>query len=255
MPPFLIPQPDGGSDAARTNKIDPDYPNDPTPPGPNPDPCADDRGDGNEGRPLWGKAVKIGKKMVKAANRGEDLLDAKTWKKMLDSEWADAAEAGLDVQAALNGDMVALLSVLDYAAQQVVGVGFFDMLDTLKLGKYLGQSWYDDATSKLTSSKYFGKFANSIDDVGTLENVAGLSLRKYDKHDNPIYEIPSGSAHRIFDNFADAWNRTPRTLPNGKLQIRNGSDVITFGKATDSGDWTFYLNRDGNLSKVRFNNY
>lgn len=41
LPPFLIPRPDGGSDAARTNKRDPDYPYDPTPPGPNPDPCAD----------------------------------------------------------------------------------------------------------------------------------------------------------------------------------------------------------------------
>lgn len=54
----------------------------------------------------------------------EDLLDWRTWRNILDSEWADAVDAGLNLQAALNGDMLALVEVLDYAFEQITGVGF-----------------------------------------------------------------------------------------------------------------------------------
>lgn len=79
-----------------------------------------------------------------AAERGADLLDWRTWRNLLDSEWAQAVQAAADGQAALNGDPVALIGVFDYVAQQAVGVGFFDMLQGLKLTDRLWLGWYDE---------------------------------------------------------------------------------------------------------------
>jgi len=95
---------------------------------------------------------------------------------------SDAAAAGLDTQAALNGDVVALISVLDYIVSQISPAGgVFDMLQTLKLGEHLGLSWFDDIIGGLQSSQYFpqlaqalGDFANTIDDLDVLEDVARL---------------------------------------------------------------------------------
>ena len=78
--------------------------------------------------------------------------------------------------------MIALLSVLDYIAEQVVGMSFFDMLGVVKGGNYLGFTWYDDITGYITSSKHFAKFANYIDDVGTLKQVGQLRLIKDNKN-------------------------------------------------------------------------
>ena len=52
-----------------------------------------------------------------------------------------------DGQAALNGDPVALIGVRDDAMQQFLPVGFFDMLQGLKLADRLGLGWYDEAVS------------------------------------------------------------------------------------------------------------
>jgi hypothetical protein len=116
-------------------------------------------------QPLWGKAVKVGRKALEAAKRGEDLLEARTWKRILESEWAEAAQAGMDTQAALNGDPVAFVSVMNYIAEQIVGVGFFDMLQGLKLADRLGLSWYDDVINWITRSTHFENLASSM--IGT----------------------------------------------------------------------------------------
>ena len=94
-----------------------------------------------------GPVRRLGQKLLRALQRGEDLLDAKTWKNILESEWADAAAAGMDTQAALNGDVVALISVLDYIVSQISPLGgVFDMLHALRHGQHLGLSWFDDIT-------------------------------------------------------------------------------------------------------------
>ena len=56
--------------------------------------CIDCLGDDEPLLNPWAKAMQIGNKMRQAADRGEDLLDATTWKNMLQSEWAEAVQAG-----------------------------------------------------------------------------------------------------------------------------------------------------------------
>jgi len=88
------------------------------------------------------------------------------WRVILDGEWADAAAAGMDTQAALNGDVVALISVLDYIVSQISPLGgVFDMLQTLKLGNHLGLSWFDDITRAFSQSAYFDEFGSHF--IGT----------------------------------------------------------------------------------------
>ena len=85
-------------------------------------------------------------------------------------------------QAALNGDPVALISVLDYIVSQISPLGgVFDMLQTLKLGEHLGLTWYDNIIGGLQTSQYFpqlaqavGDFANTINDLSVLKQVGQL---------------------------------------------------------------------------------
>jgi len=103
--------------------------------------------------------------VLDAAERGEDLLDARTWKNILESEWAEAVDAGLNTEAALNGDVIALVEVLNYVFEQITGFGFFDTLQGLKIADRLGIGWYDDAIEWLTKSKYFDDLAGKT--IGT----------------------------------------------------------------------------------------
>jgi len=210
----------------------------------------------------WALAKNIGGKMLRAVGRGEDLLDARTWKNMIESEWAEAAQAGLDTQAALNGDVVALVSVLDYIAGQVVGVGFFDMLQGLKLADRLGLSWYDDVIGAMHSSQHFprlaqhmGDFANTIGDLDVLEDVARLNVGDFN-----VPQILSASSTDIANNFLRKWGdptKTPipdkppgswtATAPDGTVLTRYPS---TTG---DPGRWTLQFRRpDGSIVKIRF---
>lgn len=218
-----------------------------------PPPCIDC---GDVSEPVgWGKAINIGQKMLDAARRGEDLLDARTWKNMLQSEWADAAQAGMDAQAALNGDPVALLSVLDYIAAQTVGFGFFDMIQGLKVFDRLGPGWYDDVIGYLHNSRYFpriaqasGDFANTIDDVNLLERVGKLDKVKDDKYGNPIYRIVNGNSQRVMDSFADRWG-----LSQGRNELQMGNIQLNRYNATGgSGRATINVNDGGYEFKVRF---
>ena len=197
----------------------------------------------------WGKAVRIGKKALDAARRGEDLLDAKTWKNIAADEWADAADAGYNTYAALNGDMVALLEVLNYMAGQIVGVDFFGMLDGLKIADRLGFGWYDDVTSYLTSSKYFAKFANSIDDLGTLKQVGQL-----DEEANGAYRILKGDAGKVMDNFAEKWGGEVKSIGSGRWQVASpdGNTIITKYPSSDTPYPTLQINESGSIQKIRF---
>jgi len=117
---------------------------------------------------------------------------------------SDAAAAGLDTQAALNGDVVALISVLDYIVSQISPAGgVFEMLQTLKLGEHLGLSWFDDIIGGLQSSQYFpqlaqalGDFANTIDDLDVLEDVARLHVGDFN-----VAHILSARSTDVAGNF------------------------------------------------------
>ena len=177
----------------------------------------------------WALAKNIGGKMLKAVQRGEDLLDARTWKNMLESEWAEAAQAGLDVQAALNGDVVALLSVVDYIAEQTVGFGFFDMLQGLKLADRLGGGWYDDVIGGLHNSQYFpqlaqasGNFANTIGDLDVLYDASRIGQRSGDSY--RVYRLMDGNAREVFGNFSRKWEGR---APTGSIP-----DIIDYGNTT-----------------------
>jgi hypothetical protein len=146
----------------------------------------------------WGPARRLGQKLLRALQRGEDLLVAKTWKNILESERADAAAAGMDTQAALNGDVVALISVLDYIVSQISPLGgVFDMLQTLKLGDHLGLTWYDDIISGLQSSQYADELVSRIGNLEIIEATAIQGDTLFGK-----WVIPDGtSTRRMINTF------------------------------------------------------
>jgi hypothetical protein len=197
---------------------------------------------------------------------GKDLLDAKTWKNILESEWADAAAAGMDTQAALNGDVVALISVLDYIVSQISPLGgVFDMLQTLKLGEHLGLTWYDNIIGGLQTSQYFpqlaqavGDFANTIDDLDVLEDVAQLDVGDFN-----VPQILSGNSSNVASNFLRTWGDPPKiplsNKPAGSWRATapNGTVLTRYPSTTgDPGRWTlqFFL-PDGSTVKVRFGDH
>jgi len=209
----------------------------------------------------WGVARRIGQKLLAALKRGEDLLDAKTWKNILESEWADAAQAGLDTQAALNGDVVALISVLDYIVSQISPAGgVFDMLQTLKLGDHLGLSWYDNIIGGLQTSQYFpqlaqavGDFANTINDLSVLKQVGQL-----DDEANGAYRILEGDAGKVLDNFAEKWGTQVYLRADGNWEVLKpgGSVRMTQYRSGSVIDGqrrpTINLNESGSTQKIRF---
>jgi hypothetical protein len=93
-------------------------------------------------------------------------VDWRTWRDILDSWYAQAVKAAADRQAALNGDPVALISVLDYIVSQISPAGgVFDMMQTPKPGEHLGLSWYDDITRAFSQSAYFDELGSHF--IGT----------------------------------------------------------------------------------------
>ena len=172
--------------------------------------------------------MQIGNRMLQAADRGEDLLDWRTWRDILDSEWAQAVQAAADGQAALGGDPVALIGVLDYAFSQInpAGVGLFGSLKVLKAGDYLGQSWYDDVIGALQRAPGFpqvaqalGDFANTIDDLDVFYDASRLGQQPGDSY--RVYRLMDANARTVFGNFSRKYaNRSP----TGQIP-----DIIEFG--------------------------
>lgn len=117
------------------------------------------------------------------------------------------------MQAALNGDVVALVEVLDYAFEQITGVGFFETLQVLKGADYLGLGWYDDAIGFIQQSKYFpelaqasGDFANTIDDLAVLEDVARPGVGDFNAP-----QIPDANSQEVASNFLRKWGNTRKS--------------------------------------------
>jgi len=211
---------------------------------------------GDEGPPPnpWAKAMQIGNKILQAADRGEDLLDAKTWKNMLQSEWADAAQAGLDTQAALNGDVIALIGVLDYIADQVVGFGFFDMLQGLKIADRLGLGWYDEVMGYLQGSWYAGELVNRIGNLESIEAIATQGQKLFGK-----WVMPDGtSTSQIISTFEAKWNTSAEILDgSGRMRLfsPDGSVVMTRYPSTNTSYWGIDINfvDDNRILKIRAN--
>jgi len=151
-------------------------------------------------------------------------------------------QAAADGQAALNGDPVALVGVLDYVAQQTVGVGFFGILQGLKLADRLGLGWYDEVISKLHRAPTFpqvaqaiGDFANTIDDIDVLYDVSKLGQRA---GDSPcVYGLMEGNARKVFGNFSRKYDSRP---PSGSIP-----DVIQFGDPGNPTTMTLYESASG----------
>ena len=63
--------------------------------------------------------------------------------------------------------------MLDYIADQVVGISFFDRLQGLKIANRLGLSWCDDAIGRITQSSYFDDLAGQFIDMieNTIRNL------------------------------------------------------------------------------------
>lgn len=118
-----------------------------------------------EEEPVWGKAIKIGRKIKAAIDRGDDLLDVQTWKRIADEEWDELLGCGLDAMDATSGDPVALVGVLDCTADQLLGFSFFDILQGLKIPDRLGGGWYDNVVEQITQSSYFDDLAGQT--IGT----------------------------------------------------------------------------------------
>ena len=114
-------------------------------------------------------------------------------------EWDELLGCGLDAIAAAGGDPVALAGCLNCAVRQTLGLDFFDLLGVLKAGGYLGQSWYDDGISYLQRAPGFPQvaqaiddFANTIDDLNLLEDVAQLNVGDFN-----VPQLLSGNSSKV----------------------------------------------------------
>jgi hypothetical protein len=153
------------------------------------------------------------------------------------------------------------MEVLDYAFEQITGVGFFETLQVLKGADYLGSEWYDDTVGFIQQSKYFpelaqasGDFANTIDDLDVLEDVARPGVGDFSAP-----QIFSANSQEVASNFLHKWgnpSKTPlsgkptgswtATAPDGTVLTRYPSSI------RDPGRWTLQFRRsDGSIVKVR----
>jgi len=71
-------------------------------------------------------------------------------------------DCGLNTMDATTGDPVAIVGVLDCAAGQLLGFGFFDMLQGLKIADRLGLGWYDDVMGAMADSRYVNQLINGM---------------------------------------------------------------------------------------------
>ncbi|PEN08430.1 hypothetical protein CRI93_04775 [Longimonas halophila] len=259
VPTWLIPQPDADP-ASGSDLLDPDYPDNPTPadPGGAGDPggteCDDEETseDEPEEEPGWGKAIKIGRKIKDAIDRGDDLLDVQTWKRIGQEEWDDLLECGLNTMDATTGDPVAIVSALDCAADQLLGVSFFELLSGLKIADRLGLGWYDDVMGAMADSGYVNQLINNTSDLNLLEDIATQGDKLFGK-----WVMPEGtSTMDILHSFESKWGTTVSQLDDaGRLQLRNsdGSIVMTRYPSTNTDYFGIdinYVNED-RILKIR----
>lgn len=197
----------------------------------------------------WLKAVKIAKKALAAADRGEDLLDAKTWKKIAQEEWDALISCGIDIASASGGGAGALLDVLNCAADLLIGYSFNDMLRGLKLADRLGLDGYTDLLKAFKNSKYASTFANRIDNLDLLKDYGRL-----DRETGGAYRIFEGDAGTVINNFAERWGTTVRNIAPDRRQVTSpdGSIILTHYPSRDTPYPTIQINESGATQKVRF---
>ncbi|SHK35964.1 hypothetical protein [Rhodothermus profundi] len=140
--------------------------------------CTEDALTCEESFPLWGKAVRLGKRLLELARKGEDLLDVQTWKRLAREEWDELLSCGIDAVRVVGGDSGALFGVLDCAARLLVGVDFLEMVRGLKLADRLGVSAYRELLGFIKQSRFASAFANRIDDLELLEDYGRLDMDK-----------------------------------------------------------------------------
>jgi hypothetical protein len=172
---------------------------------------------------LWGKALKVGRKVLGAARRGDDLLDARTWKRIGREEWDQLVDCGIDALDATSGDTGALISTLNCAAGLTLGMDFFDMLRGLKAADRLGLDWYDDVMGYLRGSRYAGELVNNISDLDVVESVAIQGEKLFGK-----WVMPDGtSTRKIIRNFESKWGTAAELLDSdGRMILRSPSGNI-----------------------------
>ncbi|MDQ7041865.1 MAG: hypothetical protein Q9M35_13085 [Rhodothermus sp.] len=132
--------------------------------------CSEDALTCAERFPFWGKAVRLGKRLLELARKGEDLLDVETWKRLAREEWDELVSCGIDAVRVVGGDAGALFGVLDCAARLLVGVDFLEMVKGLKLADRLGFSACRELLGFIKQSRFASAFANRIDDLELLKD-------------------------------------------------------------------------------------
>ncbi len=146
--------------------------------------------------------------------------------------------------------------MLDYSAQQVVGISFFDRLQGLKIADRLGLGWYDEVMGYLHGSGFFpqvaqaiGDFANTIDDLNVLKQVGQL-----DEEANGAYRILEGDAGKVMDNFAEKWGSSVQSIGTGRWQVvsPDGNTILTKYPSSDTPYPTLQINEAGAIQKIRF---
>ena len=132
----------------------------------------------------------------------------------------------------------------------------------LKTADRLGLSWYDDTIGALQrvpgvpqGTQGIGDFANTIGDLGVLEDVAQL-----DAGDFNVPQLLSGNSSKVASNVLRTWGDPPKIpLPNKpagswKATAPNGTVLTRYPSTTgDPGRWTLQFSvPDGSTVKVRF---
>jgi hypothetical protein len=119
-----------------------------------------------------------------------------TWKRIGQEEWDDLLDCGLNTMDATTGDPVAIVGVLDCAADQLLGFSFFELLSGLKIADRLGLGWYDDVMGAMTDAM------RGIDDLGSLHSL----LKSATDTGLDASRIATQRFPGIFDNVKDAFD-------------------------------------------------
>ncbi|SHL09746.1 hypothetical protein, partial [Rhodothermus profundi] len=204
-----------------------------------------------------GKLVRLARKLREAIDKGKDLLEGRTWSEILKGEKEALIGCGVDALETIQGNPVALVSVLNCVTDLFFGVNFFDMLkllDTVDAGLYRKIIGYLHKSALFPRlAQAFGDFANTIDDVELLEKVAKLDFVKVDKNGRPIYQILRGDSQKIIENFAQKWNvKMFVDKELGLYQVMHNGIVLTRYSSSATSLPTIQVNVRGRIFKVRF---
>jgi hypothetical protein len=119
---------------------------------------------------------------------------------------------------------------LDCAADQLLGVSFFELLSGLKIADRLGLGWYDDVMGAMTDAM------KGIDDLGSLHSLLKSATDTgIDASRTAAQRFPG-----IFDKVKDAFNAADRDV----LQSKFDRHAMDFGIAGNRNNETLAQFRD-----------